>query len=169
MSTTPAAGVLDTSVFIATESGRQLDEALIPDRVATTVVTLAELRVGVLAAATTDIRAQRLATLESVADMETLPVDDDAARMWARLRIHLAESGRRVRINDLWIAAVAASRALPVITRTTTSPPSTVRPVWRSFGSDSVATRLSRCCPHPQGVPVGQRGGLSRRTAPSTR
>ncbi|WP_447540267.1 type II toxin-antitoxin system VapC family toxin [Mycobacterium tuberculosis] len=116
MSTTPAAGVLDTSVFIATESGRQLDEALIPDRVATTVVTLAELRVGVLAAATTDIRAQRLATLESVADMETLPVDDDAARMWARLRIHLAESGRRVRINDLWIAAVAASRALPVIT-----------------------------------------------------
>lgn len=116
MSTTPAAGVLDTSVFIATESGRQLDEALIPDRVATTVVTLAELRVGVLAAATTDIRAQRLATLESVADMETLPVDDDAARMWARLRIHLAESGR-VRINDLWIAAVAASRALPVITQ----------------------------------------------------
>lgn len=113
MSTTPAAGVLDTSVFIATESGRQLDEALIPDRVA----TLAELRVGVLAAATTDIRAQRLATLESVADMETLPVDDDAARMWARLRIHLAESGRRVRINDLWIAAVAASRALPVITQ----------------------------------------------------
>lgn len=95
----------------------QLDEALIPDRVATTVVTLAELRVGVLAAATTDIRAQRLATLESVADMETLPVDDDAARMWARLRIHLAESGRRVRINDLWIAAVAASRALPVITQ----------------------------------------------------
>lgn len=117
MSTTPAAGVLDTSVFIATESGRQLDEVLIPDRVATTVVTLAELRVGVLAAATTDIRAQRLATLESVADMETLPVDDDAARMWARLRIHLAESGRRVRINDLWIAAVAASRALPVITQ----------------------------------------------------
>jgi hypothetical protein len=25
--------------------------------------------------------------------------------MWARMRIHLAESGRRVRINDLWIAA----------------------------------------------------------------
>lgn len=33
------------------------------------------------------------------------------------MRIHLAESGRRVRINDLWIAAVAASRALPVITQ----------------------------------------------------
>jgi hypothetical protein len=111
------AGVLDTSVFIATESGRQLDEALIPDEVATTVITLAELHVGVLAATTSDIRAQRLATLESVADMETLPVDDEAARMWARLRIHLAETGRRARINDLWIAAIAASRTLPVITR----------------------------------------------------
>jgi predicted nucleic acid-binding protein len=117
MSKTRAAGVLDTSVFIATESGRQLDEALIPHEVATTVVTLAELHAGVLAAATSDIRAQRLATLESVADMETLPVDDEAARMWARLRIYLAETGRRVRINDLWIAAIAASRTLPVVTR----------------------------------------------------
>lgn len=117
MSTTPPAGVLDTSVFIATESGRQLDDALIPDEVATTVVTLAELHAGVLAATTSDIRAQRLATLESVADIETLPVDDEAARMWARLRIYLAETGRRVRVNDLWIAAIAASRALPVVTR----------------------------------------------------
>jgi predicted nucleic acid-binding protein len=114
---TPDAGVLDTSVFIATETGRQLDESLIPAEVATTVITLAELNVGVLAATTSDIRAQRLATLESVADMEALPVDEDAARMWARLRIHLAETGRRVRINDLWIAAVAASRELPIVTQ----------------------------------------------------
>jgi predicted nucleic acid-binding protein len=116
VSTTPA-GVLDTSVFIATETGRRLDESLIPAEVATTVITLAELNAGVLAASTSEIRAQRLATLESVADMEALPVDEDAARMWARLRIHLAESGRRVRVNDLWIAAIAASRALPVITQ----------------------------------------------------
>lgn len=117
MSTSHPAGVLDTSVFIATEAARQLDEALIPDEVATTVVTLAELHTGVLAATTSDVRARRLATLESVGDMETLPVDDDAAMMWARLRIHLAETRRRVRINDLWIAAIAASRGLPVVTQ----------------------------------------------------
>lgn len=117
MSNPQVAGVLDTSVFIATESGRPLDAALIPDQVGTTVVTLAELHVGVLAASTSDIRAQRLATLESIADIEALPVDDDAARMWARLRIHLAETGQRVRINDLWIAAIAASRGLPVVTQ----------------------------------------------------
>lgn len=117
MSDPVAAGVVDTSVFIATETGRQLDTTHIPAEVATTVVTLAELTAGVLAAANSDIRAQRLATLDTVADMETLPVDEDAARMWARLRIHLAETGRRVRINDLWIAAIAASRGLPVITQ----------------------------------------------------
>ena len=112
-----AAGVLDTSVFIASESGRQLRGELIPDEVATTVITLAELNTGVLAATSADIRAQRLATLDAVADIPALPVDEDAARMWARLRVHLAESGRRVRINDLWIAAIAASRGLPVVTQ----------------------------------------------------
>jgi predicted nucleic acid-binding protein len=117
VSASESAGVLDTSVFIAHETGRAIDPTLIPAAVATTVITLAELNVGVLAAATSDIRAQRLATLDVVADMETLPVDDEAARMWARLRIHLAETGRRARINDLWIAAIAASRGLPVITQ----------------------------------------------------
>lgn len=110
-------GVLDTSVFIAHESGRALDFSRLPDEVATTVITVAELNAGVLAAASADTRAQRLATLDAVADLAALPVDEDAARMWARMRVHLAETGRRVRINDLWIAAVAASRRLPVVTQ----------------------------------------------------
>ncbi len=112
-----AAGVLDTSVFIAQESGRPLTESLIPEDVATTVITLAELNIGVLAAASADIRARRMATLDAVADLAALPVDEDAARMWARLRIHVAETGRRVRINDLWIAAIATSRGLPIVTQ----------------------------------------------------
>jgi len=33
-----------------------------------------------LAATSSDVRAQRLATLESVADMESLPVDEKASR-----------------------------------------------------------------------------------------
>jgi predicted nucleic acid-binding protein len=112
-----SAGVLDTSVFIAHESGRGLNASRIPDEVATTVITLAELNLGVLTANSADVRAQRLATLDTVADIVAFPVDDDAARMWGRLRIHLAETGRRVRINDLWIAAIAASRELPVVTQ----------------------------------------------------
>jgi predicted nucleic acid-binding protein len=110
-----AAGVLDTSVFIATETNRQLNTSLIPEEVATTVITLAELNAGVLVARTAEIRAGRLRTLDAVADMMALPVDEEAARMWALLRVHLAETGRRVRIKDLWIAAIAASNHLPVV------------------------------------------------------
>lgn len=111
------AGILDTSVFIADESGRQLKTSLIPDELATTVVTLAELNAGVLAAKTSEIRARRLRTLDAIADMTALPVDEEAAQLWALLRVRLAEAGRRVRVNDLWIAAIAAAKHLPVVTQ----------------------------------------------------
>jgi predicted nucleic acid-binding protein len=110
-------GLLDTSVFIASESGRPLDEQRIPDETAVSVVTLAELQAGVLAAADVDVRARRLATLDAVNDIELIDIDESAARTWARMRVHLADSGRRVNVNDLWIAAVAASRGLPVVTQ----------------------------------------------------
>jgi predicted nucleic acid-binding protein len=113
----PTRGVLDTSVFIARESGRPLDESILPDESAISVVTLAELHAGVLAATDTDVRARRLATLNTVADMLVLPIEEEAAIMWGRMRALLAETGRRVNVNDLWIAATAASRHLPVITQ----------------------------------------------------
>jgi predicted nucleic acid-binding protein len=55
-----------------------------------------------------------LATLDAVNDIELIDIDESAARNWARMRVHLAESGRRMNVNDLWIAA---SRGLPVVTR----------------------------------------------------
>ncbi len=110
-------GLLDTSVFVAAESGRPLDAAGLPDEAAISVVTLAELQAGVLAARDTDTRARRLATVEAVADVEVVPIDAEAALMWAQMRVLLAEAGRRVNVNDLWIAASAASRGLPLITQ----------------------------------------------------
>jgi predicted nucleic acid-binding protein len=116
---TPAVerGLLDTSVFIASESGRELDEASLPEEGAISPITVAELHVGVLAAADVDTRARRLATLEAVADVETLPIDNSVAAAWALLRIHLAESKRRLNVNDLWIAATALAHDLPVVTQ----------------------------------------------------
>jgi len=111
------AGVLDTSVFIANEAGRPLDASAMPEQAATTVITVAELNAGILVAGSTEIRARRLATLNAVADMVALPVDENAARVWARLRVHLAEAGRRMGVNDLWIAAIAVSLDLPVVTQ----------------------------------------------------
>lgn len=110
-------GLLDTSVFIASESGRPLDTARLPDESAISVVTLAELHAGVLAAGDTETRAIRMATLDALGDIEILPIDAPAALAWAQLRVLLAEAGRRINVNDLWIAATAASRRLPVVTQ----------------------------------------------------
>ena len=115
--TAASRGLLDTSVLIATEDGRPLDTNALPDEVFISVVTIAELQAGVLAAADTVTRARRLATLDSVAGLDALPIDVIAAGHWATLRVRLAEEGRRINVNDLWIAAVAAANDLPVITQ----------------------------------------------------
>ncbi len=117
MSERPARGLLDTSVLIAAESGRQLKTSLLPRESAISAVTLGELHVGVLAARDTATRARRLATLEGVADLEALPVDAAVAAHWGRLRVLLADRGRRLNVNDLWIAATAVAHDVPVITQ----------------------------------------------------
>ena len=113
----PWRGLLDTSVLIATEAGRLLDTDALPDELFISVVTVAELQAGVLAASDTATRARRLATLDSVAGLEALPIDVVAAGHWATLRVRLAEEGRRINVNDLWIAAVAAANDLPIVTQ----------------------------------------------------
>jgi predicted nucleic acid-binding protein len=117
VSRAPARGLLDTSIFIASESGRPLADSSLPDEGAVSAITIGELHVGVLAARDVDTRARRLATLEAVADVETLPVDAAVAAGWALLRMHVAEGGRRVNVNDLWIAATALVHGLPVVTQ----------------------------------------------------
>jgi predicted nucleic acid-binding protein len=114
---TLARGLLDTSVLIANESGRPLDTALLPDEAFISVITIGELHAGVLAAKDTHTRAVRLATLDVVAALEPLRVDTVAATHWATLRVRLAEEGRRAKVNDLWIAAIAAANGLAVITQ----------------------------------------------------
>lgn len=80
-------------------------------------MTLAELQAGVLAATDVETRARRLLTLDAVGDVELIDIDEAAAHTWARMRVELAGSGRRVNVDDLWIAASAASRDLPVVTQ----------------------------------------------------
>jgi predicted nucleic acid-binding protein len=112
-----ARGLLDTSVFIARESGRPLESELLPEESAVSAITVGELQAGVLAAGDTDVRARRLATLETLSDVEVLAVDEAVAAAWALLRVHLAESDRRLNVNDLWIAATALTHQMPVVTQ----------------------------------------------------
>lgn len=110
-------GLADTSVFIARESGRELDVASLPDKLAVSHVTIAELRAGVLAAEELEERDRRLATLTQALGLEPHPVDDVVAESWARLRLRLRDSGQRMPVNDSWIAATAMSLDVPVVTQ----------------------------------------------------
>jgi predicted nucleic acid-binding protein len=110
-------GLLDTSVFIAQESGRQLGSDHLPETSAVSVVTVAELTAGVLSASGPDTTSRRLATLDKVNQFLALPVDLAVAAEWARLRRHLADNQRRMGPNDLWIAATAAVHELPLFSQ----------------------------------------------------
>lgn len=109
-------GLADTSLFIAQEQDRPLTGSP-PAQIAVSAVTIGELRLGVLSAADSDARAQRLDTLTRAEALNPLPVDASVARAWARLRLALRETNRRMPLNDSWIAATAIAHGLPVVTQ----------------------------------------------------
>ena len=109
-------GLLDTSVFIAREAGRPLGE--LPDAAAVSVVTLAELHLGVLMAPTAPLRARRLRTLMAVQEaFEPLPIDAEVGRIFAELVAAARRKGQRPKIMDTWIAATAVAHGLTVYTQ----------------------------------------------------
>ena len=77
--------LLDTSFFVATESGRPLGEMPGVTETEVSVVTLAELTLGVLMANDSD-RAKRVATLSAVeSTWDPVPVDAEVARTFAHV------------------------------------------------------------------------------------
>lgn len=110
-------GLADTTVFIARESGRPLRADALPDRLAISVITIGELRAGVLAAVDLETRDRRLTTLAVAQALEPVPIDERVAEAWARLRVTLRDLGLRMPVNDSWIAATAISLGVPVVTQ----------------------------------------------------
>ena len=110
-------GVLDTSTVILLP--RLEDPELLPAEPLITAVTLAELSVGPLVAATDEERVARQAHLQQAeADFDPLPFDARAARSFGRVAAALRRSGRktRARTYDAMIAATALAHQLPVYT-----------------------------------------------------
>lgn len=106
-------GLLDTSVFIADEQGRELAGDRLPDEAAISVVTLAELELGVHLAASDAARGRRLRTLQATrSTYVALPIDEAVASAFAELVASARRAGRRPKVQDAWIAATA--RALDV-------------------------------------------------------
>lgn len=114
---TAAAGLLDTSVFIARESGRPLAE--LPEQVAVSVVTIGELQLGVLMAGDDATRSRRADTLALARAADPITISEAVMVEWARLVADCRSAGvqRMVKLADALIAATAIEHGLPIVTQ----------------------------------------------------
>lgn len=110
--------IADTSIFVAQESGRELGD--LPEEIAVSVITAAELELGVLRAVDPGTRALRLSTLSRVqATYALLPIDPEVASCFARIASAEQSRGRRLRRHDTWIAATAMRHGVAIVTQDT--------------------------------------------------
>jgi predicted nucleic acid-binding protein len=121
----PAQGMLDTNILILR---RWIDPAELPDEMAISAVTLAELSAGpheVRGNSEQDAydeqaeRARRLEILQRAeSEFDPAPFDAEAARIFGRVTAAVIASGRkpRRRTADLMIAATAIAEGLPLFT-----------------------------------------------------
>lgn len=110
-------GLIDTSVVIGL--GR-LDAGQLPDELAVSAITMAELAAGPHATDDPAERARRQERLQRVeAVFVPLPFDDSAARAYGRVYASVRAAGRKARGRravDLLIAATALAAGLPLYT-----------------------------------------------------
>lgn len=113
-----APGLLDTSVLIALGDGVDFD--VLPDRVAISAVTAAELAAAPHLASDPGERAVRQVRLQQVtAAFEPIALDADAAMSYGMVATAVVQAGRmpQRRLADLLIAATAHAHGLDVYTR----------------------------------------------------
>ena len=114
-------GLLDTNIVIL---ARWIDSAELPEEMAISAVTLAELSAGphLVRGDDANARAERARRSDVVQraenEFDPLPFDAEAARAYGRISAAVADVGRtpRRRVADLMIAAVAAAQGLPLYT-----------------------------------------------------
>ena len=106
--------ILDTSVVIATDERGELN---LPDAAAISVITLGELRAGVLRAVDTGVRAARARRLAAVRGaFAALPIDVDVAERYGEALAAARDLGRTAKATDLLIIATAAASGRTLFT-----------------------------------------------------
>jgi predicted nucleic acid-binding protein len=99
--------ILDTSVVIASDEEGQLN---LPATAAISVITLGELRAGVLRARDPDVRAARARRVRLVrAAFAALPVDEEVAERYGEALAAARDLGRTAKATDLIVIATAAA------------------------------------------------------------
>ena len=108
--------VADTSIFISQANVGPLPN--LPVEFGVSVMTIAELHLGVLLAGDEADRSRRLDTATSVeALFDPLPVDLAIARRYAAMGAEARRLGRKPKVIDLIIAATASIHGVPVYSR----------------------------------------------------
>ena len=111
-------GLVDTSVVIDLGS---IDEEHLPQELAISALTMAELAAGPHATDDPEERARRQERLQRAeATFDPLPFDQPAARAYGRVYAAVAAAGRKARgarAVDLLIAATAVAVEVPLYTR----------------------------------------------------
>ena len=110
-------GLLDTNIFISLELGRSVNRQMIPDELAISVITLAELEFGIYSATDQQTRAKRMATFRKVMDFEAIDITSDIASVWAAVRASGQAKKSILSENDVWIAATAINQGVPLVTQ----------------------------------------------------
>lgn len=107
-------------MFIAEEQSRPPAAEQLPDEAAISVITLAELELGVHLASSELVRGQRLRTVQAAqATYLALPIDPSVASAFAELVAAARRAGRRPKVQDTWIAATARAHTVAVYTQDT--------------------------------------------------
>lgn len=114
-------GLLDTNILVLWE---WMEPTVLPDEVAISTITLAELSAGVHLVTgadqdADDERRRRSAVLHRAeADFDPLPFDAPAARAFGSICAVVLGAGRspRRRVADLMIASIASTNGLPLFT-----------------------------------------------------
>jgi predicted nucleic acid-binding protein len=121
----PRQGLLDTSILVLR---RWVDPDELPDEMAISAITLAELSAGPHQVRRSDEqdaydehaeRARRLDVLQRAEnEFDPVPFDAEAARIFGRVTAAVIAAGRkpRGRVVDLMIAATAIAEGLPLYT-----------------------------------------------------
>ena len=107
--------MLDTNICIYAMNRRRGFQARLPlEDCGVSIVVLGELEFG---AHRSSRSAQSFASIRDfAASVQVVDMDAEVARQYGRLRAHLRASGRPIGPNDLWIAAHALARDVPLIT-----------------------------------------------------
>ena len=98
-----------------------LDPELLPEQMAVSSITMAELAAGPHAARSPSARAIRQETLQRAeAAFDPLPFDNECARAYGRVSAAVTSIGRKPRgprMVDLLLAATACAHGIPLYTR----------------------------------------------------